>query len=183
MLIFSRTFVDFIRRWILLHISMRINISLRLRFFYKLHKLPMSFFDTKLMGDLMQRMNDHNRVEKFLTNQILNVMFSLLGFIIFGIVLLCYNKVIFLVFLAGSIIYGLWIAAFLKKRKRLDYLFFEKQATNNNRTYEFISSMQKQITRLRTTTPVGGKMYRLNFSGQHEVNKTPTNTGSRQYLY
>lgn len=95
------------------------------------------------MGDLMQRMNDHNRVEKFLTNQILNVMFSLLGFIIFGIVLLCYNKVIFLVFLAGSIIYGLWIAAFLKKRKRLDYLFFEKQATNNNRTYEFITSMQE----------------------------------------
>ncbi|HBO26557.1 peptidase domain-containing ABC transporter [Culturomica sp.] len=143
MLIFSRTFVDFIRRWILLHISMRINISLVSDFFIKLLKLPMSFFDTKLMGDLMQRMNDHNRVEKFLTNQILNVMFSLLGFIIFGIVLLCYNKVIFLVFLAGSIIYGLWIAAFLKKRKRLDYLFFEKQATNNNRTYEFITSMQE----------------------------------------
>ena len=143
MLIFSRTFVDFIRRWILLHISMRINISLVSDFFIKLLKLPMSFFDTKLMGDLMQRMNDHNRVEKFLTNQILNVMFSLLGFIIFGIVLLCYNKVIFLVFLAGSIIYGLSIAAFLKKRKRLDYLFFEKQATNNNRTYEFITSMQE----------------------------------------
>lgn len=143
MLIFSRTFVDFIRRWILLHISMRINISLVSDFFIKLLKLPMSFFDTKLMGDLMQRMNDHNRVEKFLTNQILNVMFSLLGFIIFGIVLLCYNKVIFLVFLAGSIIYGLWIAAFLKKRKRLDYLFFEKQAMNNNRTYEFITSMQE----------------------------------------
>ncbi len=143
MLIFSRTFVDFIRRWILLHISMRINISLVSDFFIKLLKLPMSFFDTKLMGDLMQRMNDHNRVEKFLTNQILNVMFSLLGFIIFGIVLLCYNKVIFLVFLAGSIIYGLWIAAFLKKRKRLDYLFFEKQATNNNRTYEFITSIQE----------------------------------------
>lgn len=143
MLIFSRTFVDFIRRWILLHISMRINISLVSDFFIKLLKLPMSFFDTKLMGDLMQRMNDHNRVEKFLTNQILNVTFSLLGFIIFGIVLLCYNKVIFLVFLAGSIIYGLWIAAFLKKRKRLDYLFFEKQATNNNRTYEFITSMQE----------------------------------------
>lgn len=139
----SRTSVDFIRRWILLHISMRINISLVSDFFIKLLKLPMSFFDTKLMGDLMQRMNDHNRVEKFLTTQMLNVTFSLLSFIVFGCVLLGYNTFIFLIFLIGSILYGIWIAIFLKRRKLLDYELFEKQAMNNNKTYQFITSMQE----------------------------------------
>lgn len=143
MLTVSRASVDFIRRWILLHISMRINISLVSDFFIKLLKLPMSFFDTKLMGDLLQRMNDHKRVEEFLTTQTLSIMFSLLSFIIFGAVLLCYNTIIFAVFLLGSIIYGIWIATFLKKRKVLDYELFEKQATNNNKTYQFITSMQE----------------------------------------
>ena len=86
MLTVSRTAVDFIRRWLLLHIGMRINISLVSDFFIKLLKLPMSFFDTKLMGDLLQRMNDHQRVEKFLTNQTLSVAFSTLSFVVFGIV-------------------------------------------------------------------------------------------------
>ena len=139
----SRTSVDFIRRWILLHISMRINISLVSDFFIKLLKLPMSFFDTKLMGDLMQRMSDHNRVEKFLTTQMLNVTFSLLSFIVFGCVLLGYNTFIFLIFLIGSILYGIWIAIFLKRRKLLDYELFEKQAMNNNKTDQFITSMQE----------------------------------------
>ena len=139
----SRTSVDFIRRWILLHISMRINISLVSDFFIKLLKLPMSFFVTKLMGDLMQRMSDHNRVEKFLTTQMLNVTFSLLSFIVFGCVLLGYNTFIFLIFLIGSILYGIWIAIFLKRRKLLDYELFEKQAMNNNKTYQFITSMQE----------------------------------------
>ena len=138
----SRTSVDFIRRWILLHISMRINISLVSDFFIKLLKLPMSFFDTKLMGDLMQRMNDHNRVEKFLTTQMLNVTFSLLSFIVFGCVLLGYNIFIFLIFLTGSILYGIWIAIFLKKKEITDYECRE-QAMNNNKTYQFITSMQE----------------------------------------
>lgn len=143
MLTVSRASVDFIRRWILLHISMRINISLVSDFFIKLLKLPMSFFDTKLLGDLIQRMNDHNRIEKFLTTQTLSVMFSLLSFIVFGIVLLCYNRLIFFIFLAGSICYAIWIALFLKRRKQIDYLYFEKQAKNNNKTYQFITAMQE----------------------------------------
>ncbi len=143
MLTISRTTVDFIRRWILLHISMRINISLVSDFFIKLLKLPMSFFDTKLMGDLLQRMSDHSRVEKFLTTQTLSVMFSLFSFIVFGAVLLCYNLPIFCIFLAGSIAYSGWIAIFLKRRKQIDYLYFEKQAKNNNKTYQFITFMQE----------------------------------------
>lgn len=139
----SRATVDFIRRWILLHISVRINISLVSDFFIKLLKLPMSFFDTKQMGDLLQRMGDHKRVETFLTTQTLSVMFSLISFVVFGLVLLNYNWMIFFVFLGGSLLYAVWIAIFLKRRKLLDYLYFEKQAINNNKTYQFITSMQE----------------------------------------
>lgn len=143
MIVFGRTATDFIRRWLLLHISMRINISLVSDFFIKLLKLPMSFFDTKLMGDLLQRIGDHNRVQTFLTGQVLNIVFIFLSFLIFGIVLLIFNKLIFSIFLLGSIIYGFWIAIFLRKRKVLDYELFEKQAINQNKTYQFITSMQE----------------------------------------
>ena len=143
MLTVSRTSVDFIRRWILLHISMRINLSLVSDFFIKLLKLPMSFFDTKLTGDLLQRMNDHSRIEKFLTMQTLNIMFSLFNFVVFGGVLLSYSLNIFLVFLAGSICYAAWIGLFLKQRKQIDYLYFEKQTKNNNKTYQFITAIQE----------------------------------------
>ena len=139
----SRTAVDFIRRWILLHISMRINISLISDFFIKLLRLPMSFFDTKLTGDIMQRMTDHRRIESFLTGQTLSILFSIINFIIFGIVLLCYNTSIFAVFALCSLIYAVWIILFLRKRKQLDYLYFEKQAANNNKTLQFIIGMQE----------------------------------------
>ncbi|MFC2511534.1 MAG: peptidase domain-containing ABC transporter, partial [Prevotella denticola] len=143
MLTVSRTAIDFIRRWLLLHISMRINISLVSDFFIKLLKLPMSFFDTKLMGDLMQRMNDHGHVNTFLTQQTLSVVFSFFTFIVFGIVLLFYNRLIFAIFMLGSLFYGGWLALFLRRRKVLDYELFEQQAVNNNKTYEFITSMQE----------------------------------------
>ena len=143
MLTISRTAIDFIRRWLLLHISLRINISLVSDFFIKLLKLPMSFFDTKLMGDLMQRMSDHSRVNNFLTQQTLNITFAMLTFVVFSVVLFFYNKLVFAIFLLGSILYGGWMALFLKRRKVLDYELFEQQAINNNKTYEFITSMQE----------------------------------------
>ena len=143
MLTISRTAIDFIRRWLLLHISLRINISLVSDFFIKLLKLPMSFFDTKLMGDLMQRMNDHSRVNNFLTQQTLNITFAMLTFVVFSVVLFFYNKFVFAIFLLGSILYGAWMTLFLKRRKVLDYELFEQQAINNNKTYEFITSMQE----------------------------------------
>ena len=144
MIVIGRTATDFIRRWLLLHISIRINISLVSDFFIKLLKLPMAFFDTKLMGDLLQRIGDHSRVQNFLTGQVLNIIFTFLSFIIFGVVLLIYNFLIFSVFAIGSICYGLWIISFLKKRKVLDYELFEQQAKNQNKTYQLISSMQEK---------------------------------------
>lgn len=143
MIVTGRTATDFIRRWLLLHISMRINISLVSDFFIKLLKLPMSFFDTKLMGDLLQRIGDHARVQNFLTGQTLSIMFTLLSFLIFGIVLFVFNKTIFCIFLVGSIIYGLWLSSFLRRRKVLDYEMFEQQAINQNKTYQFVTSMQE----------------------------------------
>lgn len=143
MIVVGRTATDFIRRWLLLHISMRINISLVSDFFIKLLKLPMSFFDTKLMGDLLQRIGDHTRVQNFLTGQVLNIIFTFLSFIIFGIVLFFYNPLIFGIFVTGSVCYGLWITSFLKKRKVLDYELFEQQAKNQNKTYQLITSMQE----------------------------------------
>ncbi len=143
MIVIGKTATDFIRRWLLLHISMRINISLVSDFFIKLLKLPMSFFDTKLMGDLLQRIGDHSRVQNFLTGHVLNIIFTLLSFIIFGIVLFIYNHFIFGIFAGGSVCYGLWIASFLKRRKVLDYELFEQQAKNQNKTYQLITSMQE----------------------------------------
>ena len=103
----------------------------------------MSFFDKKMIGDIMQRMGDHSRVQQFLTTQVLSVIFSIIGFFVFGIVLLIYNITIFAIFLAGSALYATWIALFLKRRKVLDYEMFEHQSTNNNKTYQFVSYMQE----------------------------------------
>ncbi len=143
MLLFSRTAIDFIRSKILLHISTRINISLISDFFIKLMKLPMKFFDTKLMGDLLQRIEDHRRVEQFLTSSSLSLLFSFFTFLVFGIVLAVYNLGIFLVFLFGTSLYAVWIILFLKKRRQLDYKYFEQAGRNRNVTYQLINGMQE----------------------------------------
>ena len=143
MLLFSRTAIDFIRSKILLHISTRINISLISDFFIKLMKLPMKFFDTKLMGDLLQRIEDHRRVEQFLTSSSLSLLFSFFTFLVFGVVLAVYNLGIFLVFLLGTSLYAGWIIIFLKKRRQLDYKYFEQAGRNRNVTYQLISGMQE----------------------------------------
>lgn len=143
MILVGRTSIDFIRRWLLLHISMRINISLISDFFIKLLKLPMSFFDTKLIGDLLQRISDHSRVQSFLTNHMISVVYSLLSFVILGLVLLAYNPLIFGVFIFFSAMYAIWISAFLKQRKIIDYELFEQQSKNHNKTYQFITAIQE----------------------------------------
>lgn len=140
-LLIGRASVEFIRNWILLHISTRINISMLSDFLIKLTKLPMSFFDNKMVGDIIQRIGDHERVEKFITVQSLEVFYSVLNMVIFGIVLFIYDKLIFIVFVVGSILYSLWLLIFVRKRKVLDYLFFEKHAKNSSQTYQLISGM------------------------------------------
>ena len=143
MFLFSRTAIDFIRSKMLLHISTRINISLISDFFIKLMKLPMKFFDTKLMGDLLQRIEDHRRVEQFLTSSSLSLLFSFFTFLVFGVVLAVYNLGVFFVFLLGTSLYAGWIILFLKKRRQLDYKYFEQAGHNRNVTYQLINGMQE----------------------------------------
>lgn len=142
-LFFGRTAIEVIRSWILLHVSGRINISLISDFFIKLMNLPISFFDVKMTGDILQRINDHSRIERILTTSSLNVLFSFLNLIIFGIVLATYNLLIFGVFLAGSALYFIWIVIFLKKRKKLDYKKFDQTSSEQSKVIELINGMQE----------------------------------------
>jgi len=139
----SRMSVDFIRSWIMLHISTRINISLISDFLIKLMKLPIGFFDTKMTGDLLQRIGDHDRIESFLTGQSLATLFSFVNLIIFGIVLVYYSFTIFLVFLIGSALYIGWIYLFMKKRRELDHKRFREASAEQSNKIQLIQAMQE----------------------------------------
>lgn len=143
MLYTGRTAVDFIRSWILLHISTRINISLISDFLLKLMKLPISFFDTKMTGDILQRIGDQSRIENFLTNTGLNIIFSLINLIIFGAVLAWYNLTIFTVFFIGTIFYTFWLLFFMKKRREIDYKRFAVMSQNQSNVIQLINGMQE----------------------------------------
>ena len=139
----AQTAVEFIRSWILLHISTRINISIISDFLIKLMKLPIGFFDTKMIGDIMQRIGDHSRIEAFLTSSTLNTLFSFVNLIVFSIVLALYSLKLFTVFLVASILYVLWITIFLKKRKELDYKRFAQASAEQSNLYQLITGMQE----------------------------------------
>ena len=143
MLFASRTVVEFIRSWILLHISIRINLSILSDFLIKLMKLPMSFFDTKMFGDIMQRIGDHSRIEQFLTGQTLNTLFSMFNLLMFGGVLAMYSMSIFLIFIIGSVLYMLWVVLFLKERRKLDFKMFDVAAKNQGSLVQLIQGMQE----------------------------------------
>ncbi len=142
-LFFGRTALEVIRGWILLHLSTRINISLISDFFIKLMNLPISFFDTKMTGDLLQRINDHRRIEKILTTSSLNVLFSMFNLVIFGIVLGYYSLQIFSIFLIGSVLYFAWVLFFFKRRKDLDYKRFSEVSQEQSKVIELINGMQE----------------------------------------
>lgn len=143
MLFLGRMSVDFIRSWILLHISTRINISILTDFLIKLMKLPMSFFDTKMTGDIMQRMNDQKRIESFLTGSTLSTIFSMFNLVVFTGVLAYYNVNIFIIFLASSILYSAWVIAFLKRRRELDFKRFDISSKNQSSIVQLIGGMQE----------------------------------------
>ncbi len=142
-LLISRSSVEFIRSWILLHLSSRINISLISDFFAKLMKLPVAFFDTRLTGDLIQRIQDHQRIEQFLTGSSLSVIFSAFNLLVFGLVLLFYHWLIFLIFIAGSILYVGWVTVFLNRRRILNHKMFAQLSTNQSNIIQLITAMQE----------------------------------------
>ncbi|MDM1551676.1 peptidase domain-containing ABC transporter [Empedobacter falsenii] len=142
-LFIGRTSIEVIRSFILLHLSTRISISLVSDFFIKLMKLPIGFFDTRMTGDIMQRINDHNRIEKLLTNSTLDTLFSLVNIIVFSCVLIYYDWRIFSIFLIGSVTYIIWVLFFLKKRRELDYKQFSTVAEEQSKIIELVSGMQE----------------------------------------
>ncbi len=142
-LFISRATVDFIRSWIMLHISTRVNISLISDFLIKLMKLPIGFFDTKMTGDLMQRIGDHQRIENFLMGQTLGTLFSLFNLLIFGAVLAWYSLKIFAIFLIGSLLYTGWIYLFMKKRRELDFKRFQEASSEQSNVIQLIQGMQE----------------------------------------
>jgi len=142
-LILSQMGIDFIRRWILLHLSTRINISLISDFLVKLMKLPVSFFDTKLTGDLLQRIGDHRRIESFMTTSSLTILFSMVNLVVFAIILAIYSLKILLIFLAGSVLYFIWIYIFMKRRRTLDQKYFTRMAENQSKLIQIIHGIKE----------------------------------------
>ncbi|MEO0777615.1 MAG: peptidase domain-containing ABC transporter, partial [Bacteroidota bacterium] len=142
-LFFSQTAVEFIRSWILLHIGVRVNISLISDFLIKMMKLPVRFFDTKMTGDLLQRIQDNRRVESFLSSTTLVTIFSLLTFVIFGIVLAQYDLLIFGIFATATVIYLTWVLVFLRIRRELDYKRFDQMAENQSNLIQLISGIKE----------------------------------------
>ena len=142
-LFLSQVAVEFIRGWILLHIGSRVNINLVSDFLIKLMRLPMSFFDAKMTGDLLQRIYDNERIERFLTSSSLITLFSVFSLIVFGIVLSFYSQTIFLIFFIAAILYFGWVALFLQRRRALDYRRFEQMAENQTALIQMVNGMQE----------------------------------------
>lgn len=142
-LIAGRTGLDFIRSWILLHISTRINISLISDYLVKMMRLPVKFFEIRLTGDILQRIGDHTRIESFMTQSTLNILFSFINLLIFSVVLAIYSVKILVLFLAGSALYLLWISLFLRKRGELDQRRFMELSQSQNSILQIIAGMQE----------------------------------------
>jgi ATP-binding cassette, subfamily B, bacterial len=142
-LIFGRMSVEFIRGWLLLHIGSRVNVAVISGFLQKLMSLPVAFFDTKLTGDILQRIEDNNRIEEFLTSASLNILFSFFNLIVFGIVLAIFNIKILVLFLTGSALYIIWVSLFMKSRARLDHQRFKQMATSGTKLINIVNGMQE----------------------------------------
>ena len=141
-ILFSVMIFNVLRDWILMHITSRVNISLISDYLIKLMKLPVTFFENKLLGDILQRAHDHERIRNFIMNNSLALVFSTFTFVLFAIILLVYNAVIFYIFLAGSMLYVVWVLLFLKIRKKLDWQYFELVSKNQSYWVETVSAIQ-----------------------------------------
>jgi len=142
-LVIGRMSVEFIRGWLLLHIGTRVNVSIISGFLQKLMSLPIAFFDTKLTGDILQRIEDNYRIEEFLTSASLSILFSFFNLVVFGVVLAIYNIKILILFLAGSVLYVLWVSLFMKSREKLDHQRFRQMSESSSKLINIVNGMQE----------------------------------------
>ena len=131
-----------IRNWLMLHMTTRISISLISDFLSKLMRLPIAFFDSKMVGDIMQRIGDYDRIQSFLTGSLLSIAMAVVSFVIYGAVMGGYDITILGVFLLGSVLYVGWILLFMKRRRKLDYMRFQEAAANQSNIVQLINGMQ-----------------------------------------
>lgn len=151
-LVIGRMSVEFIRGWLLLHIGTRVNVSVISGFLHKLMSLPVAFFDTKLTGDILQRIEDNKRIEEFLTSASLSILFSFFNLFIFGIVLAIYNIKILIIFISGSLLYITWVSLFMKSRARIDHQRFKQMSEANSQLITIINGMQEiKLTQSETS--------------------------------
>ncbi len=141
-LTFGQTANEMIRNWITLHVTTRVSISLISDFLIKLMRLPMSFFDSRMVGDIMQRMGDHSRIQNFLTSSLVNILFAAITLVIYTVIMAIYHPGILIVFFIGSILYIGWVLLFLKKRRELDYKRFQQASANQSNIVQLITGMQ-----------------------------------------
>lgn len=142
-LVIGRMSVEFIRGWLLLHIGSRVNVAILSGFLQKLMSLPVSFFDSKLTGDILQRIEDNNRIEEFLTSTSLNILFSFFNLVIFGIVLAIFSTKILLIYILGSVLYIGWVSLFMKSRARLDHQRFKLMSKSGSKLINIVNGMQE----------------------------------------
>jgi ATP-binding cassette subfamily B protein len=151
-LVIGRMSVEFIRGWLLLHIGTRVNVAIISGFLQKLMSLPIAFFDTKLTGDILQRVEDNSRIEEFLTSTSLSILFSFFNLVIFGVVLAIFNIRILAIFLAGSALYMLWVSLFMRQRARLDQQRFRQMSMSGNKLISMVNGMQEiKLTQSETS--------------------------------
>lgn len=139
----SQMSVNVIRSWIILHITNRVNLRMLSDFLIKLMRLPISFFEAKNIGDILQRIQDQDRIQDFFSVTTIEVLFSIVNLSIFGFILYYYNPFLFIVFFIGTSMYILWIQLFMKKRAELDYLYFDQSSGNHNSSIQLINGMQE----------------------------------------
>lgn len=142
-LVIGRMSVEFIRGWLLLHIGTRVNVAIVSGFLQKLMALPVAFFDTKLTGDIIQRIDDNNRIEEFLTSASLSILFSFFNLVVFGAVLAIYSLKILLIFILGSLFYVLWVSLFMRSRAQLDHQRFRQLSATNSKLIHMVNGMQE----------------------------------------
>lgn len=134
---------NLIRSWLMLHTTSRVSISLISDFLCKLMKLPIAFFDSKMVGDIMQRIGDYNRIQTFLTGSLLSMVIAVVSFVVYGFIMAGYNATIFIVFLIGASLYVLWVLLFMKRRRKLDYMRFQQASANQSNIVQLIGGMQE----------------------------------------
>ena len=143
LLVLGQAANDLIRSWLMLHMTNRVSISLISDFLGKLMRLPIAFFDSRKVGDILQRIGDYSRIQSFLTETLLSVVMAAVTFIIYGCVMAGYNGLILLVFLLGSALYIGWVLIFLKKRRKLDYMRFQAASSNQSNLVQMVTGMQE----------------------------------------